>query len=381
RRPSKTWTTPRWTTSKGASRSMRWPPSSMLPLVMSPRSVRSRPEMALRVVDLPAPLAPSSVVMPPSRTSSAPPLSTSTTPSEMTWMLFRISMLGPSPEGACPPPPAPRIWGRLLGRRGLDVLGHDVRVGRVPVGDLLELAALHLPDLDEPAALVVGRGHLERRHQPAEGEVVDLLEAGLDVGAGDLAVRLGLERVADGLDVQRGDEHPAVVEHGGGHLLGSGLALLLVHLPDLVQHRVVAAHPGELHRVVTLGDAEAAGRVDVGLGRAPHERDDLLQRVPHPLELLDGHRGRSSEQVADHEVGAVALGDVEDLGAHLHAGRRDGEHLELEALLGGEVLEHLDRLAPGRIVVEDVRDLLALEVAAELLLDEVHPGRGPGPLS
>ena len=34
-----------------------------------PRSVRSRPETALSVVVLPAPLAPRSVVMPPSRTS------------------------------------------------------------------------------------------------------------------------------------------------------------------------------------------------------------------------------------------------------------------------------------------------------------------------
>ena len=60
---------------------MRWPPSSIVPLVTSPRSVRSRPEMALSVVVLPAPLAPSSVVIPPSRTSIDTPLSTRMTPS------------------------------------------------------------------------------------------------------------------------------------------------------------------------------------------------------------------------------------------------------------------------------------------------------------
>src|SRR6266850_8340784 len=107
----------------------------------------------------------------------------------------------------------------LLGSALLDVLGHDVLVGGEPVGYPYELAVLHLPDLYEPATLMVGRGDLERRHQPAQGEVRDLLESVLGVDARDLAVGLGLQRVADRLDVQRADEHAAVVEHGRGHLL------------------------------------------------------------------------------------------------------------------------------------------------------------------
>src|SRR5262245_19697841 len=99
----------------------------------------------------------------------------------------------------------PAAW--LLGGGGLDVLRDHVRIRGEPVRHLLELAALDLPDLHEPAALVVVRRDLERGHEPAEGEVVDLLEARLHVGAGDLAVRLGLEGIADGLDVQRGDQH------------------------------------------------------------------------------------------------------------------------------------------------------------------------------
>ena len=76
--------------------------------------------------------------------------------------------------------------------------------------------------------------------------------------------------------------------------------------------------------------------------------------------------------MSDHEVGAEALGDVEHLSAHLDAGRRHREGLELKALARREVLEHLDRLPAGRVVVEDERDLLALEAAPELLLHEVH---------
>src|SRR5262245_6092160 len=122
----------------------------------------------------------------------------------------------------------------LLRRRLLHVLRDDLRIRRVPVGHLHELPALDLPDLHEPAALVIARGDLERRHEATQREVRDLLEAGLHVGARDLAVGLGLQRVADGLDVERGDEHAAIVEDRRLHLLRGGLALLLVHLADLV---------------------------------------------------------------------------------------------------------------------------------------------------
>ncbi len=63
-------------TSKGRMPSMRLSPSRIDPLVTCPRSVRSTPEMAFSVVVLPAPLAPSSVVMAPALTSSDTPFST-----------------------------------------------------------------------------------------------------------------------------------------------------------------------------------------------------------------------------------------------------------------------------------------------------------------
>src|SRR4029453_4089588 len=193
---------------------MRCPLSSTEPLVTSPRSVRSTPETALRVVVFPAPLAPSRVGIRPSSQEMDTPLRTRMTLSKIPQPLLRLSIATSRWRGrGAPSSASPFSAPRLLRARGLDVLGHHVGVRRIPVGHLLELAALHLPDLDQPAALVISRRDLERRHQPAEGEVGDLLEAGLHVHARDLPVRLRLEGVADGLDVDRRDEDAAVVEH------------------------------------------------------------------------------------------------------------------------------------------------------------------------
>jgi hypothetical protein len=68
------------TSSFGVSRSMRWPMNSIVPFVTSPRSARSRLEIAFSVVVLPAPLAPSNVTILPSGTCSDTPLST-----KLTW--------------------------------------------------------------------------------------------------------------------------------------------------------------------------------------------------------------------------------------------------------------------------------------------------------
>src|SRR6266516_2957297 len=62
--------TPRLTSSDGLRRSTRSPRYSTLPLVTSPRSARSKFEMALSVVVFPAPLAPRRATIAPSGTSS-----------------------------------------------------------------------------------------------------------------------------------------------------------------------------------------------------------------------------------------------------------------------------------------------------------------------
>src|SRR2546422_1221696 len=156
-----------------------------------------------------------------------------------------------------------RDWGRracrrlLLRARRLDVLADHIVVGAEPVGHLHELPALDLIDLDQPAALVVIRRDLERRHESAQREARDLLEPFLHVLAGDPPVGLGLERVPHRLDLDSRPHDTAVVVDRRRHLLRRRLALLLVHLTDLVQDGVVRPHARELHDVVALGDRKS----------------------------------------------------------------------------------------------------------------------------
>src|SRR4051794_15874284 len=70
---------------------MRSPSNTIWPRVTSPSSVLSRPEIAFRVVDLPAPLAPSSATISPLRTSRLNPRSTRMTLSYTTSMLRTAS--------------------------------------------------------------------------------------------------------------------------------------------------------------------------------------------------------------------------------------------------------------------------------------------------
>ena len=71
-----TWTIPRLTTSAGSFLWIGCAWNSIVPFVTSPRSVRSSPEIAFRVVLLPAPLAPRRATMPPSETQSDTPFNT-----------------------------------------------------------------------------------------------------------------------------------------------------------------------------------------------------------------------------------------------------------------------------------------------------------------
>src|SRR5215831_13759350 len=112
----------------------------------------------------------------------------------------RGSPVGSHHSMVLPPPaacksPAVREYLAGSGRSAIsvgrcDVLLHDLAVGLEPLGGLLELTAIDGPDLHPAAALVVFRGDVEGRNEPAEGEVFDLLHPLLDVLAGRLAAAL-----------------------------------------------------------------------------------------------------------------------------------------------------------------------------------------------
>src|SRR5215207_836447 len=128
----------------------------------------------------------------------------------------------------------PRCLLRLLDRRG-----DDVREAAEPLGFLDELAALDLEDLHPAAALVVFGVDLERRDQPAETEIPDLLEALLDVLALRRLAAGRLDRVAHRLDMHGGPQDAAVVEDRVVHDFRRVLALRLVHRADFLAYRVV----------------------------------------------------------------------------------------------------------------------------------------------
>src|SRR6266699_4756370 len=92
----------------------------------------------------------------------------------------------------------------------LDRGGDDIGIAAEPLGLLDELSALDLEDLDKSAAFMVRRGDLERRHHPAEAEILDRLEALLHILAGRLLSAVGLDRIANRLDMEGRPQQSAV---------------------------------------------------------------------------------------------------------------------------------------------------------------------------
>ena len=81
RRPSITWKMPPHTIADGSSPLMERPSRRMSPVTMAPFSQCRSPEIDFNVVDLPAPLGPSSSTILPLGTDRLTPRSTSTTSS------------------------------------------------------------------------------------------------------------------------------------------------------------------------------------------------------------------------------------------------------------------------------------------------------------
>src|SRR5262249_39962813 len=237
-----------------------------------------------------------------------------------------------APGTRCVAAPAGAATSALSLLRCLELTREHLGIGAEPVGLLDELAALDLEDLHPAATLVVRSAEFHWRYEATQGYVVDRLEALLHVVAGRLCAAFGLNRVANGLDMNGADQEAAIVIDGVRHFLWRLLALGLIHGDDFLAHGIVVTHAGELDRVIPLGNRPAAGGLDVGLSRGPDHHDHLGKRVTGALQLLHCDRWRPPEEMRDDEIGPEALRDVEHLRTHLDAGRRYGESLELKFL-------------------------------------------------
>src|SRR5689334_23224907 len=79
----------------------------------------------------------------------------------------------------------------------LDLLLHDFGIGTVPIGLLDQLTTVDLPHLNEAATFVIVLGDLQRRDDVAESEVMNLLEAALDVLAAGYLTTFGRDRIVE----------------------------------------------------------------------------------------------------------------------------------------------------------------------------------------
>src|SRR6516165_2817155 len=238
-------------------------------------------------------------------------------------MIARLPLIATPSADHVPRIAAGRTTPRRYGLLRLFYRGrHHFRIPAEPVRLLDELTVMDLEDLHPSAAFVIGGRYLERRHETAQGEAMDLFETVLHILSRRLLSAVGLQRIADRLDVERGVEESTVVDHRVIHRLGRLLALRLVHGVDFLAHRVIVAGSGELQGVIAFRYLPAARRLDVGFGGSPDEPDHLGKWVAGPLVFLDRHRRRAPEQMVDYKVGAIALCDVEHLCPHFDTGRR-----------------------------------------------------------
>src|SRR5215831_6829030 len=159
-----------------------------------------------------------------------------------------------APGTRCVAAPTGAATSALSLLRRLELTREHLGIGAEPVGLLDELAALDLEDLHPAATLVVGSAEFHWRDEATQGYVVDRLEALLHVVAGRLRAAFGLNRVANGLDMNRADQEAAIVVDGVRHFLWRLLAFGLVHRDDCLAHGIIVADAGKLDRVITLRD-------------------------------------------------------------------------------------------------------------------------------
>src|SRR5215475_6244217 len=174
----------------------------------------------------------------------------------------------------------------LLGIRGCGLLhhrAHQLSVGLDPVGDHDPFVAVPLLELDRAAAFVIQARYVQRLHEAGRAQLLQAGIADLQVldspahllgGDGLALAELDL-RGADRLDRDDAVHHAAVVIDRADardvfHL--ATLALAVVVLLDVLDHREVRPRDVEARRDEALGGVARGNRVFLGAG--PPYADD-----------------------------------------------------------------------------------------------------------
>ena len=209
---------------------------------------------------------------------------------------------------------------------------------------------------------------LEAQFLDALGGEVEVFEAPAHLLARQRLVAELLLRGANGLHAEHRVDDAAVVEHLSEVVLGGRLALGDDELLQVLVHLELAGRMLKHQRLVA-GRLIAGGR-HVRLRTRPPHADHLVARIGDGGGFLDGGGVHHAPAPQQHVVRPV-LADRQPLRLLLDARMRDGNGLELEAILLGTRLERRDRLLAVGAVVIDEADLLALQLveAAELLGD------------
>src|SRR5262249_41680506 len=99
---------------------------------------------------------------------------------------------------------------------------------------------------------MVGGAEFERRNETTQCEIADGLESLLDVLARGRSTTRRLYGVANSFNVKSGRQQATIVIDGLLHLLRRLPACGLVHLDDVLAHRIIIADAGELDGVIAF---------------------------------------------------------------------------------------------------------------------------------
>src|SRR5215472_4868231 len=224
-------------------------------------------------------------------------------------------------------------------------------------------------------AIMVGAGYAgDRAAEPGQADLLpprlghaEGFEAAADVLAGDNLLAGDALSVADCLGAQHRIVDAAIIVILADFILGN-LAQAFVDdvFDDILDRRKVCPDAVEIEGGITLS-LRAGGACIVFAARIP-DADEVIHGEADLGSLLDGGRVHGAPTPHDHPGRSIASHAEPLRRLALHLLHRDRIHLDLEAVILGELLEQRDRLATVAAFEEDVTDGLAPELVEPALL-------------